>query len=69
MHTATLGDNHQLTLPEAFCQEVNLCPGQRFTLIVKGRIIELVPIPTLQALRGAFKGANAEGYRDRTDRY
>lgn len=69
MHTVTLSANRQLTIPADFCEQFNWQPGQQFTLIAKGRTIELVPTPTLASLRGSLKGADPEGYRERGDRY
>jgi AbrB family looped-hinge helix DNA binding protein len=68
MHTVTLTANRQLTIPAAFCEQFDWQPGQQFTLIAKGHSIELVPTPTLADLRGSLRGADIEGYRDRTDR-
>jgi hypothetical protein len=48
---------------------LNLQAGQQFTVLAKGRAIELVPVRSLKEMRGILKGANTENYRDRQDRF
>lgn len=68
MQTATLSSKYQLAIPKAIRETLNLKAGQKFTVIAKGNIIELVPVRSLQAMRGMLKGANTDNYRDRQDR-
>lgn len=68
MQTATLSSKYQLSIPKAVRETLNLKAGQKFTVITKGNIIELVPVPSLKAMRGILKGANTANYRDRQDR-
>jgi len=68
MHTATLSSKFQLAIPKSVRDSMNLKAGQKFTVISKGNIIELVPIPSMKKMRGILKGANTEGYRDHQDR-
>lgn len=68
MHTATLSSKYQLSIPKAVRDNLSLKAGQKFTIIAKGKIIELVPVPTLSSMRGILKGKSADGYRDRQDR-
>lgn len=67
MHTATLSSKYQLSIPKNIRDTLNLKAGQKFTVIAKGKIIELVPVRTMESIRGILKGANSEGYRDRED--
>ncbi len=65
MQTAILGTEFELLIPAATCDELGLRAGQRFTLLTKGGIIELVPLRSIGEARGMFKGADPTGYRDR----
>ncbi len=69
MQTATLSSKYQLAIPKAIRELLNLQAGQQFTVLAKGNSIELVPIRSLQSMRGALKGANPINYRDRQDRF
>ena len=68
MNTATLSNKFQLTIPKAVRENLDLQAGQKLSIVVKGRIIELVPMRSMEQMRGIFKGANPDGYRDRKDR-
>ena len=68
MQTATLSSKYQLAIPKAIRETLALEAGQKFTVIPKGRVIELVPTPSLQAMRGIITNANPKHYRDRQDR-
>jgi len=68
MISAKLSSKFQLAIPKAIRDQLDLKAGQQFTLIAKGDIIELVPVRSLTAARGSFKGSNPNGYRDHQDR-
>jgi AbrB family looped-hinge helix DNA binding protein len=68
MNSATLSSKYQLAIPKAIREELDLQPGQEFSVINKGGVIELVPVRSLKDARGLLKGASPEGYRDRRDR-
>lgn len=69
MHTATLSSKYQLAIPKAIRELLNLQAGQQFTVLAKGKSIELVPVRSLKSMRGILKGVNTENYRDRQDRF
>lgn len=69
MISATLSSKFQLAIPKAIRDELGLEAGQKFAVIAKGKVIELVPLLSLEDARGLLKGANPQGYRDRTDRF
>lgn len=69
MQVATLSSKYQLSIPKAIRDKLILEAGQKFSVIPKGKIIELVPIPSLESMRGVLKGANPSNYRDRQDRF
>ncbi len=68
MISATLSSKYQLAIPKAIREELGLQAGQKFAVIAKGDVIELVPLRSLKAARGMFKRADPTGYRDRKDR-
>ena len=67
--TATLSTKFQISIPKAVRDEQHWQAGQEFVLIPKGKGVLVMPVPTLEDLRGMAKGADVEGYRDREDRY
>lgn len=69
MSTATLSSKFQLAIPKMIRSELGLQPGQKFSVIAKGGVIELVPLKSFDQARGMMRGANPENYRDRRDRY
>lgn len=57
--------NSDTPLPEELRLALNLRPGQAYAMIPRGKSIVLVPVPTLEELRGIAEGADTDGYRDR----
>lgn len=68
MVSTTLSSKFQLSIPKAVREQLHLRAGQKFSVIVKGGVIELVPMRSIESARGALKNANPENYRDRSDR-
>jgi len=67
--TATLSSKFQISIPKAIRKEQQWEAGQEFVFIPKGKGVLVMPVPELAELVGIAKGAKAEGYRDRKDRY
>lgn len=67
--TATLSSKFQISIPKAVREKQGWQPGQEFVFLPKGGGVMLVPVPTLDDLRGIAEGADPTGYRDRQDRY
>jgi len=67
--TATLSSKFQISIPKAVREQQQWQAGQEFVFIPKDVGVLVMPVPELEALRGIGKGACAEGYRDREDRY
>ena len=67
--TATLSEKFQISIPKAVRTAQQWKPGQKFVFIPKGGSVLLVPVPTIEELRGIAKGKDASGYRDRKDRF
>jgi AbrB family looped-hinge helix DNA binding protein len=67
--TATLSSKFQISLPKAVRDQQHWVAGQEFVFIPKGQGVLLMPVPELGQLAGLAKGANAQNYRDREDRF
>ncbi len=67
--TATLSSKFQISIPKAVREEAHWTAGQEFVFIPKGKGVLVMPVPDFAELAGIAKGARAEGYRDREDRY
>ncbi len=66
--TAILSAKFQISIPKAVRTPRHWRAGQEFAFIPKGEAVLLVPVPKPEDLAGLARGANPEGYRDRTDR-
>jgi AbrB family looped-hinge helix DNA binding protein len=67
--TATLSSKFQISIPKAVREEQHWKAGQKFAFIQKDGGVMLVPVPTLEELRGMIPNADTGDYRDRRDRY
>lgn len=67
--TTTLSSKFQISIPKAVREAQGWEAGQEFVFIPKGSGVLLVPVPTLESLRGIARGADPSDYRDRRDRY
>ena len=76
MISAKLSSKFQLSIPKAIRESLHLKAGQQFTIITRGKIIEMVPIISVTDARGSFSdcgeynsdGSDSNSYRDRQDR-
>jgi AbrB family looped-hinge helix DNA binding protein len=63
--TATLSSKFRISIPKAVRERQHWEAGQKLVFIPKGSCVLLVPAPSLDALRGIARGADAGSYRDR----
>ena len=68
MHVATLSAKYQMVIPKAIREEMHYHAGEKFLLIPKGNILQMVPQLSLSDIAGVLKGANTQSVRDRRDR-
>jgi AbrB family looped-hinge helix DNA binding protein len=68
-NTARLSSKFQISIPKSVRHENGWRAGQEFAFVPRGKGVVLVPIPTLEELRGIARGSDPTGYRDRHDRY
>ena len=66
---ATLSAKFQISIPKAVRVARQWRAGQKFAFIPKGTGVMLAPVPEADDLFGIAKGARAEDYRDRDDRF
>jgi AbrB family looped-hinge helix DNA binding protein len=69
MKSVTLSSKYQISIPKEIREQQGWKAGQKFAFILRGRGVELVPVPKLEEIIGIAKGADPTGYRDRNDRY
>lgn len=66
--TATLSSKFQISIPKAIRTAQHWEAGLTFAFIPKGTGVLLVPVPPRATLKGMATGADASGYRDRSER-
>jgi AbrB family looped-hinge helix DNA binding protein len=64
----TVSSKFQVVIPKAIRDRIALEPGTRLAVILKGRVISLVPELPLSDLRGLARGVCSEGLREEVDR-
>lgn len=68
MLQAKLSSKFQLSIPKALRDDLNIEAGQQFTLLARGRIIELIPVRSIKDAKGMLSSSNYKDpseYRDR----
>ena len=65
---ATPSCKFQVSIPKAIRERMAWKPGQKIAFIARADGILMVTIPEREDLGGIARGANPEGYRDRSDR-
>lgn len=68
MLEVTLSEQYQVVIPKEIRDSLHLKAGQKFSIVLKGDSITLVPEPSIQTFRGILKGANTDNIRDRSER-
>jgi AbrB family looped-hinge helix DNA binding protein len=67
--STTLSAKYQISIPKSVRESQDWKPGQKFAFVPRGKGFVMVPVPTLEDLRGIAEGADSSDYRDREDRY
>ena len=67
MDAVTVSPKYQVVIPKEARERVHLRPGQKLSVIVRGKSITLVPVPELEELIGMLKGEDIGEYRDEDD--
>jgi AbrB family looped-hinge helix DNA binding protein len=62
-----LSSKYQISVPKSVRDKQKWKPGQKFAFVPSGSGVVLVPVPTLEELRGIARGANTDNIRDHDD--
>ena len=68
MVETTVSSRYRIVIPREIRERDGIRPGQKLRVIAKGKVVSLVPVPSLSELRGILKGANVGDYREKSDR-
>jgi AbrB family looped-hinge helix DNA binding protein len=66
---STISPKYRVSIPKSLCDQLRWRPGQKLAFIPKGNGLLMIPAPSREELVGLARGADAEDYRDRDDRY
>jgi AbrB family looped-hinge helix DNA binding protein len=66
---STISPKYQVSIPKALRDQLHWRPGQKLAFIPKGSGLLMIPVPSREELVGIARGAVADDYRDRNDRY
>ncbi|MFZ1965409.1 MAG: AbrB/MazE/SpoVT family DNA-binding domain-containing protein [Roseiarcus sp.] len=66
---STISPKYQVSIPKALRDKLHWRPGQKLAFIPKGNGVLMIPVPSREELVGIARGAKADDYRDRNDRY
>lgn len=66
MKALRVGPDGKVTLPAALRKMTGVEAGERVVAVPSGRSIILTPLEPVDALRGIARGADPEGYRERS---
>lgn len=68
MSETTVSSKYQVVIPKAIRERAKLKPGQKLTVLLKGRVISLVPEVEPGSLFGAFPQLGDFDIREKEDR-
>lgn len=63
-----LSPKYQVVIPKKIREDLRLKKGQKFATIVKNGVISLVPVPSLEELRGIAKDIEMREIREDEER-
>lgn len=64
MYTVTVSPKFQVVIPQAIRKSLGLEPGQKVQAILFENRIELIPVKSMQSMRGFLKGINTTVERE-----
>jgi AbrB family looped-hinge helix DNA binding protein len=68
MGEVTISSKFQIVIPREVRKQLGLKAGQKLKVVVKGRVISLVPEVPLSEMRGFVKGMDTSGIREDEER-
>ena len=69
MMTVTVSSTYRVVIPKEAREAMKVKPGEELGVLMNGRTMTLVRIPTLDELQGCLRGADISGWRDEEDRF
>lgn len=57
----------RITIPKDVRERLNLRPGQKLSVQVKRGVVNLIPVPALEEMRGFANGVSLESHREEED--
>ena len=74
MGEATLSTKYQIVIPKEVRRDLHLKPKQKFVVLTKNGVVQLVPKKSIGELRGILEGRLTlkdalKDLRDKTDRF
>lgn len=63
-----ISPKYQVVIPKGVRENLKLKKNQKLAVIVKDRVISLIPIPSIEELRGMAKGVKTEEFRENEER-
>lgn len=64
MPAVTLSAKYQLVIPKEIREALDLRPGQKIQVFREGNLVTLVPVPSIQSLRGMARGIDTTVERE-----
>ncbi len=64
MPAVTLSAKYQLVIPKEIREALDLRPGQKIQVFREGNLVTLVPVPSIQSLRGMARGMDTTVERE-----
>lgn len=69
MSSVTVSSKYQVVIPKQVREQMKIEPGQKLSFIVKGGVMYLVPVLSLDELHGFVKGMDTSDIREKVDRF
>ncbi len=65
MNTVTVSPKYQIVIPKQIRESMGIISGQKIKMLVYRNRIELIPIKSLEKMKGFLKGINTEVTREK----
>jgi bifunctional DNA-binding transcriptional regulator/antitoxin component of YhaV-PrlF toxin-antitoxin module len=64
-----ISGSYRVLIPAKMRRALGIHKGQTMTLVVEGKTLNMIPLPNIADMEGAFPGISSEGIRDEEDRF
>jgi AbrB family looped-hinge helix DNA binding protein len=69
MNQVTVTSKYMVVIPLELRKRLGIRKGQKMSMVAIGKRIQMVPVPDIRDMAGAFPGLTSEGIRDEEDRF